>query len=272
MKKFLKNFFIIILILIVLYLVHSLITAKVYFDIYTAMKEKVETEDTFYAKNISNSEYNNFSVELEVFIKDNVFVKKLTHINENNERELSFKVWQKYLPNKSEDEDGKGYMFVDSETDKNVSILEYNPIVIEPENKMYRYNIVLSHILGEGLINTFFEPSNIKEYTYSTMLSDVLKSPTILYSTSYNGEECYAIKQFLVLNGNDFMYNADASNFEILTATYVQYISKKTKLPIGTTSSKILSGKQDKTEYFTREVTDEDIKLSDLKEYRILEN
>ena len=59
MKKFLKNFFIIILILIVLYLVHSLITAKVYFDIYTAMKEKVETEDTLYAKNISNSEYNN---------------------------------------------------------------------------------------------------------------------------------------------------------------------------------------------------------------------
>lgn len=41
MKKFLKCFLIILAVLIVLYFVHSLITAKVYFDIYTAMSEKV---------------------------------------------------------------------------------------------------------------------------------------------------------------------------------------------------------------------------------------
>ena len=270
MKKFLKVFFIIILVLVVLYLVHSLITAKVYFDIYTAMKEKVEAEDTFYAKNYIKTD-DKYSMEFEVFIKDNTFVKKLTRINENNERDVELKFWQKYLPNKSENEDGRGYIFATSNEDKSASILEYDPTAKEPENKMYRYYLTSSLILGQGLNVSFFSHLEMKDYTYFDMFLETLTKPSILYTTTYNDKECYAIKQFAIFDMGVFLFEGDANYLEMLTSTYIQYIDKDTKLPIGAYSENLLVN-QGEVEYFTREVTDEDIKLPDLKEYKILEN
>lgn len=270
MKKFLKRFFIIVLVLLALYLIYSLIVTKVYFDIYTAMKEKVENEDSFYAKKISNEE--DYIIEFEVIIKDNVFIKKISRINEHDNECMSIKLWQKYLPHKTDDEDGKGYIFAENGSNKNLQELEYDPTAIEPENKMYRYNLLSSMIMGEGIKESFFSYNEMTEYTYSKMLKDVLKCPTLLYITTYNGEECYAIKQFCIFNMGNLLFVGDANYFEMLTSTYVQYVSKDTKLPVGNSSNGKLLLDESNCEYFTKEVTGEDIKLPDLSEYEKIKN
>lgn len=146
MKKFFKIFFIVVLVLIAIYCIHSLITAKIYFDIYTAMKEKVESEETFYGK-LSVQTDETYKMEQEVFIKDNTFVKKITRVNINNNEVVTLKFWQKYLQNRLENEDGTGYVFTDAGGQKGGSKFEYDKTTLEPENKMYRYNSLRSLVL-----------------------------------------------------------------------------------------------------------------------------
>lgn len=275
MKKFLKIFFIVVVVLIAIYFIHSLITAKVYFDIYTAMKEKVESEEAFYGK-LSSQTDETYKMEQEVFIKDNTFVKKITRTNTDNNEVVTLKFWQKYLPNKSENEDGTGYVFTDDGKQKGGSKFEYDKTALEPENKMYRYNSLRSMVLGISLQGTFFEHTPMENYTYSKILLSVLKHPTILYSTEFNGEKAYAIKQWYIFGemGN-FLFDVDEKPniFDILPMlfeSHTDYISKETKLPIGTDVG--INGLPTTYEYFTKAVTDEDIKLPNVEEYTLQEN
>lgn len=267
MKKFLKIFFIIVVILIAIYFIHSLITAKVYFDIYIAMKEKVENEETFYGK-VSVQTDETYKIDQEVFIKDNIFVKKLIRTNTDNNEVVTLKFWQKYLPNKSENEDGTGYVFTDGGGQKGGSIFGYDPTALEPENKMYRYNSSIGVVLGLSLQGTFFDYTQNENYTYSKILLSVLKHPTVLYSTKFNGEKAYAIKQWYIF-GNVLLYR-DPDILSVLFPSHTEYFSKETKLPIGTDSG--INGMPTTYEYFTKEVTDKDVELPNVEEYTLQEN
>lgn len=153
MKKFLKWFFIVIAILFAIYFVHSLITAKVYFNIYTAMKEKVENEDYFYAKLSSQSD-ETVMIENEIFVKDNNFVKVISYLSDG--KKVILKLWQKYLPNKTDNEDGTGYLFIESTDTKQVDKFEYDPTAIEPENKMYRYQCISNMVIRKRIERCVF--------------------------------------------------------------------------------------------------------------------
>lgn len=265
MKKFLKYFFILILILILVYVVYSLIISKVYFDIYTAMKEKVDSEETFYAK--LNSDLDEpYKIEQEILIKDNIFIKKITRINKETNENICFKCWQKYLPNKTEDEEGVGYLFIEAGEQKVVSPLKYEDGTVEPENKMYRYNLLENMVIGDSLLSSFFN-SKVEDYTYLKILISALKYPSVLYSTEFNGEKVYAIKEFFILgDAGGFLLDEDTNMLDVLFASYIRYFSKETKLPVGTNALPATH------EYFTKEVTDEDIKLPNLDEYVLQTN
>lgn len=273
MKKFLKCFLIILAVLIVLYFVHSLITAKVYFDIYTAMSEKVNNSEDFYSK-IQIPMDADYEVTQEVFIKDNVFIKSLKRVSKDTNNVTTLKLWQKYLPNKTAEEDGTGYIFIDApDGTKKVEMLSYQDVK-EPENKMYRYELSKSLVMGQGL-SSFFPSYTYDEdlsYTYSAMLLNTLKHPTILYSQKIDGESCYAIKHIFPM-GN-FLYEVDENitlNIikTVLFGGRTTYISKETKLPVGVDN--LTNPGFTKLEYFTKEVTDEDIKLPNLEEYTLQE-
>lgn len=266
-KKILKRIFIVLIILAVLYFIYSAITAKIYFDIYSEMKNKVNSEKDFYAK-LEHPVSEEYKVTQEVFFKDNVCVKKLQRINVKTNDVVELRFWQKHSPN-----DSKGYIFIESSLDntKNAQVLEYKEVT-EPEDKMYRYELTRSLVLGNSL-NDFSE-YNIQEYTYSKILLGVIKHPTILYGTEFNGEKCYAIKYLFNSEGYllsevneplpDFLMY-----FYALFNTSTEYISKETKLPIGV----YMPNAQPNTtnyNYFTKEVTEEDVKMPNLEEYEVI--
>lgn len=273
MKKFLRWILIILAVLIVLYFVHSLITAKVYFDIYTAMSEKVNNSEDFYSR-IQIPMDTDYEVTQEVFIKDNVFIKSLKRVSKDANNVTTLKLWQKYLPNKTAEEDGTGYIFIDApDGTKKVEMLPYQDVK-EPENKMYRYELSKSLVLGQGLSDFFpiYTYDEDLSYTYSAMLLNTLKHPTILYSKKIDGESCYAIKHIFPM-GN-FLYEVEENitlNIikTVLFGGRITYISKETKLPVGVDD--LTNPGFTKLEYFTKEVTDEDIKLPNLEEYTLQE-
>ena len=267
-KKILKRIFIVLIVLVVLYCIHSCITAKIYLDIYTAMKNKVNSEKDFYAK-IEQQVSEEYQITQEVFLKDNVYVKVLQRSNKENTDVVTLKLWQNHSPN-----DSKGYIFIESSVDatKHAQVLEYKDVK-EPEDKMYRYQVGKSLVLGNSLND--FSAYIVPEYTYSKILLGVMKYPTILYSKEFNGEKCYAIK-YLFTSGY-LLFSAEEQipdflmYFYALFNTGTEYISKETKLPVGRYMP--IDSQQITTySYFTKDVTEEDIKMPNLEEYKVMEN
>ena len=267
-KKILKRIFIVLIVLAVLYFIYSAITAKIYFDIYSEMKNKVNSEKDFYAK-IEQQVSEEYQITQEVFLKDNVYVKVLQRSNKENTDVVTLKLWQNHSPN-----DSKGYIFIESSVDdtKHAQVLEYKEFK-EPEDKMYRYQLAKSLVLGNSL--TDFSEYVVPEYTYSKILLGVMKHPTIIYSTEFNGEKCYAIK-YLLGSGGVYLFSPDERipdflmYFYALFNTSTEYISKETKLPIGV----YMPNAQPNTtnySYFTKDVTEEDIKMPNLEEYEVIE-
>lgn len=266
-KKILKRIFIVLIILAVLYFIYSAITAKIYFDIYSEMKNKVNSEDDFYAK-LEQQVSEEYQVTQEVFLKDNVCVKKVQRVNVKTNDVVTLKFWQNHSPNNQ-----KGYLFIESSLDntKNAQVLEYKEVT-EPEDKMYRYELIKSFVLGNSL--TDFSEYVVPEYTYSKILLGVIKHPTILYSKEFNGEKCYAIK-YLFTSGY-LLFSAEEQipdflmYFYALFNTGTEYISKETKLPVGRYMP-IDSQQITIYSYFTKDVTEEDIKMPNLEEYKVME-
>ena len=266
-KKILKRIFIVLIILVVLYFIYSAITAKIYFDIYSEMKSKVNSEDDFYAK-LEHPVSEEYQVIQEVFIKDKVYVKKLQRVNVKTNDVVTLKFWQNHAPNAL-----KGYIFIESTLDntKNAQVLKYKEVT-EPENRMYRYELAKNLVLGNTLQD--FSIYTIPDYTYSEIFLGVMKHPTILYSTEFNGEKCYAIK-YLFTSGY-LLFSAEEQipdflmYFYALFNTGTEYISKETKLPVGRYMP--IDSQQITTySYFTKDVTEEDIKMPNLEEYKVME-
>lgn len=270
-KKVLKWLLIIVLVLVVLYFVHALITAKIYFDIYTAMKEKVNTSEEFYAKTEMPAS-DNYKVEQEIFIKDNVFVRKLTRTNKENENTTTLKMWEDF----SKEKGVTGYLFIEStgENTTKTAYLNEDKEASEPEDRMCRYQIVRSLVIGQDADSYFYTKSNLEDYTYLKVLLGVIKHPTILYSKTIDGEKCYAIKNVTYNIGN-YLYPIDEAPklkvFEYIFALFnepTEYISKETKLPVA--ADNVVNTGRTTLSYFSKEVTDEDIKLPNLEEYEII--
>ena len=269
-KKILKWFLIILLTLAVIYFIYSAITAKIYFDIYTAMYNKVNNEEDFYAK-IQSEVPENTEITLEVFIKDNVAVKKLTKIDTETKHKVTLKFLQQYALENGEKD--KCYLIVETPESKTIQEIIPSENIVEPENKMFRYDFAKSMVMGNGIDFTSYINS-MQEYTYSKILLSVLKHPTILYSTEFNGEKCYAIR-YETMSGN-FLFpegtsktNMFLAQLQAFFAGSTEYISKETKLPIG---KDVVNTTENVYSFFSKEVTEEDIALPDLSEYELLQN
>lgn len=264
-KKILKRIFIVLVVLAILYFIYSCITAKIYFDIYSEMKNKVNSEKDFYAK-VEMPVSEPYQVTQEIYIKDNIYIKQIQRKHLETNDTVTLKFWQNYSTN-----DYKGYLFVEDSTNtvKQAHALEHKKVT-QPEDKMYRYELTKSLVLGNSMQD--FSEYNIQEYTYSKILLSVIKHPTILYSTEFNGEKCYAIKY--LFNSGYCLFSTDEQvpdflmYFYALFNTSTEYVSKETKLPVGVympASTQQITNYS----YFSKEVTEKDVEMPNLEEYKM---
>lgn len=278
-KKILKWALVIIVALIVIYFAYSAITAKIYYDIYTAMHEKVNSSNDFYAK-VQMEVNEPYETIMEILIKDDVFIKKLQRINTETNELTTLKLWQKYIPEKTDGKDDTFYILVENSANNIKQVTEYDYVYAEePEDKMYRFAMARSLVLGvSGFSDDFENGKKVEKCTYSKIFWSVIKCPTILYSTEFNGEKCYAVKSiFKITDLGSYLFPVDMNPFELFFANImclfdgdVEYISKETKMPVGANTN--LNSGEKIYEYFTKEVTEEDIKLPNLEEYEVLSN
>ena len=266
-KKILKWILIVLLSLFCIFFIYSCITAKICLDIYTEMFNKVNNEPNFYGS--LKSEDDDAIITQEVYLMNNIFTQTVKRAEKNGET-VSLKMWQNY--NREDPESQTVYLFIDG-TAKNIKIVDEIKNTNnskEPDNKMYRYYLVGNLVMGAGI--DFQE--NHEEYNYAKILKAVLKHPIIIYTTEFNGEKCYAIK-YNDMGG--FLYSEDEeepSHFKTFINNIlhgkVDYISKNTKLPIGTNFG--VNGAQTTYSYFSKDVTEDDIKMPDLSEYELNNN
>lgn len=266
-KKILKWILIVLLSLFCIFFIYSCITAKICLDIYTEMFNKVNNEPNFYGS--LKSEDDDAIITQEVYLMNNIFTQTVKRTEKNGET-VSLKMWQNY--NREDPESQTVYLFIDG-TAKNIKIVDEIKNTNnskEPDNKMYRYYLVGNLVMGAGI--DFQE--NHEEYNYAKILKAVLKHPIIIYTTEFNGEKCYAIK-YNDMGG--FLYSEDEeepSHFKTFINNIlhgkVDYISKNTKLPIGTNFG--VNGAQTTYSYFSKDVTEDDIKMPDLSEYELNNN
>lgn len=266
-KKILKWILIVLLSLFCIFFIYSCITAKICLDIYTEMFNKVNNEPNFYGS--LKSEDDDATITQEVYLMNNIFTQTVKRTEKNGET-VSFKMWQNY--NREDPESQTVYLFIEGTANniKKVDEIKNTNNSKEPDNKMYRYYLVGSLVMGAGI--DFQE--NHEEYNYIKMLKAVLKHPIIIYTTEFNGEKCYAIKY------NDmgvYLYEVDEeepSHFKTfinnLLHGKVDYISKNTKLPVGTNFG--VNGAQTTYSYFSKDITEDDIKMPDLSKYELTNN
>lgn len=278
-KKILKWALVIIVALIVIYFAYSAITAKIYYDIYTAMHEKVNSSNDFYAK-VQMEVNEPYETSMEILIKDDVFIKKLQRINTETNELTTLKLWQKYIPEKTDGKDDTFYILVENSANNTKQVTEYDYVYAEePKDKMYRYGMTRRLVLGNtGFSEDFNAGKKIEQYTYSKLFWLAIKSPAIIYNAEFNGEKCYAVKSiFKITDLGNYLFPLDSNPFEMFFENImylfngdIEYISKETKMPVG--AHTMLNSGERVYEYFTKEVTEDDIKLPNLEEYETIGN
>lgn len=238
MKKFIKYILICILAFLLLFIINRLYTTNIMYKTYKTMLSKAN-EDNFYSKITTTNQ--TVTSNLETWIKNGIYKKVVTHETEDNvKRSLTF--WEH---NKSPNEKNKFYLIIKVD-DKIVHVEEKDvDYQVEPNNKWYKYNYAQSLVVGDGKL-IYLEDE--KEYSFLDIFVNNLKNLRTNASIISDKDNCYKL---------------------LYSGAYI-YINKDTNLPI-------ISIAPDNTgittyEYFTKDVTDEDLKEPDISEYTIQEN
>lgn len=241
-EKILKILIIIILVLLVLFFINRLYTSTIIYKTYSTMLSKAE-ENNFYVKRTNVIQ--NSTTVLETYIKDGIYKKSLIMIQNGSDNNTTIRTLD-FWRNNIENIDNKYYLIIGVDNEKTLAGEGNLAYEKEPQNKMYKYDFSKSLVIGNGELN-FYED---EEYTFKEIFIYTLKNTFGEFWTNVeifsDKKDCYKLHY----SGTDL------------------YISKDTYLPVfalGNDGYGVY-------EYYTKDITEEDIKEPDVSECKVPEN